>query len=208
MKTKIFLTADEIAERKVTCLITKYKVSRATIFLALKRGWFWEDFSSINESICLHWVEENITEINSVVKDAAWFKFRRKGVIGHRLFGFFQKDIIEEGILYVIKRSGEIESGKSKLINIACSGLDHAIDTYFRYRDGGNTVGKLDFFDDESFYAAEVEEGGIDQIFLQVKEEITSSVGEETWDELWRWALSRKTKCPEKIQAKLREVVL
>lgn len=210
MKKKIFLTTQEIGERKIPELVDRYKVHRSTMFRALKTGWFYENAQEIQESLSPSWVEKNLELIKKEVNYAVRYKSSQKGIFTHRLFEEFKKDIYQDGIFYVMQRAGEIESGKAKLGNIAKTGVDHAIMKYFFYRDGKNTVEILDFWDQKSLKMKDIsydEEINLDDFFINIQE-LISSISEEYWDEVWNWALSRKTKCSENVRAILKEVEL
>jgi len=212
-KKKIQLTEEDL-KLGPTELQKKYDLSsRGHAWYILKKGYYWENYLSVSESFSHSWVEENLKEIERAVKLAVWFKARQKGVINHHLFWELKEDLFQEGLLYVITRAGEIQTGKSKLINIAETGIDHAICKYFKFGDGKNTVRKFDFLDDASIYSStesstENDEDSIDEIFLQIKEEIISSFGEKYWDEIWSWATGKSRKLPEEIIIGLKMLAL
>lgn len=210
-KEKIQLTEEDL-KLGPTGLQKKYGISsRGHAGYILKKGYFWKNYLQVEESLSPEWVEENLEKIKQAVKQAVWFKAGQKGILSHHLFKFFKEDLEQEGFLYVIKRAGEIQSRKSKLINIADTGVDHAIIKYFRYGDGANTVNKFDFLDDQSLKASSFEEDNemsIDELFSQVQEEVISSFGEKVWAKIWSWASSRKGRCPEDVSQILKAIAL
>lgn len=207
-KKKITLTQKDL-ELGPNELMKKYGLSsRGHARYVLQKGYFWENYLQVEESLSPEWVEENLQEIKKAVKKAVWFKASQKGVLRHRLFNHYKEDLVQEGFLYVLKRAGEIQSGKSKLINIADSGIDHAIRKYFFYGDGIYTVGKINFFDDKSIKASDSEDVSIDQLFSIVQEEIVSLFGEKVWSKVWSWASGRSGRCPEDVSNVLKIVAL
>lgn len=207
-KNKISLTQDDL-KIGPNGLMKKYGLSsRGHAHHVLQKGYFWENAHDVQENFSPQWVEENFEDIKREVYYAVRFKSSQKGLFSHRLYEEFKEDLYQDGLLYVIQRAGDIESGKSKLCNIAKTGVGLAIQRYFMYRDGKNDIAKMDFWDDKGQWAGTPEEESIDSLFLQVKEEIISSLGEDEWESLWNWALSRKTKCPTEVMTKLEEVGL
>lgn len=211
---KVYLTQEDMSLGP-TALAAKYNLSgRGGAYAVKKRGYFVKDNHKTIENISLdsHWFGKNLKFIEKEVKDAFLHKIKQKSALlnSHRLGGFFLKDLYQEAMINVYLRSGDAENGQIGIFNLACLGIDRAIKRYFMYRDGGNNVSKVDFWDDQGKFAGYdiPEEESIDSLFLQVKEEIISQLGEKEWDTLWGWAISRKTKVPTEIMTKLEEVII
>jgi hypothetical protein len=212
-KKKTILTQEDL-KLGPTELSKKYSLSgRGHAWNVLKQGYFWENCHVIEESLSPNWVEKNLSEITKAVNFAVFFKTKQKGILSHRLFKEFKKDLFQEGLLYVILRAGEIESGKSKLRNIAKTGVDHVIMKLFFARDGKNNIGENKFClsgNEKSRIMADPdhdEEMNLDEFYLNIKD-LISSIDEKKWEKVWDWALSRKTKCPEDVRTILEEVSL
>lgn len=209
IKTKTILTQEDLKLSSKE-LMKKYNLGRTHSYRVMKQGYFWKNAQEIQQSLSPQWVEKHFEEITEAVKYAVKFKSFQNGFIHHRLFKEYKEDLFQEGFLYVVLRAGEIESGKSKLGNIAKTGVAHAMLKFFFYGDGGHTVGKFDFWDDKSIKMVDPsteDEINLDNFFINTKN-LISSISEEYWEEVWNWALSRKTKCPERVRAILEEVEL
>jgi hypothetical protein len=105
--------------------------SRGHAHYVLRKGYFWENYLSVSESFSSTWVEENIKEIERTTKVVLWWKVRKRGILGHRLFWELREDLLQEGILYVITKAGEIQSGKQTLAYIAEVGINMAVNKFF-----------------------------------------------------------------------------
>lgn len=207
-KKKIQLTEEDL-KLGPTGLMLKYDLSsRGHAHQVLKKGYFWENYLSVSESFSSAWVEENLKEIERVTKVVLWWKARRRGVLTHRLFFELREDLLQEGVLYVITRAGEIQSGKKALSSIAEAGINIAINKYFYFGDGAHTTQLPDWADNKISSDEVKDEASIDEIFLQVKDEIISSFGEKFWQEIWEWATSRSQKLPEEIILSLKVLAL
>lgn len=207
-KKKIQLTEEDL-KLGSTELMKKYGLSsRGHAHYVLKKGYFWENYLSVSESFSSAWVEENLKEIERVAKVVLWWKARKRGVLRHRLFWNLREDLLQEGVLYVITRAGEIQSGKKVLANVAETGINIAINKYFYFGDGAHTVQLPDWADNKISSNEAEDEASIDEIFLQVKDEIISSLGEKNWTELWSWATSKSPKCPEDLILTLKALAL
>lgn len=207
-RTKIQLLEEDLVLGPAE-LQKKYGLSsRGHAHYILKKGYFWQNYLQVEENFAEEWAKKNINEIKTVVRNVVSFKSKLRGIIYHDRFKEYKEDLFQEGILYILRRAGEIEAGEAKLWSIACSGVDHAIVKYFYYGYARYVVRKFDFFDDESINAASDDEVGIDEIFSQVQEEIASSFGEKAWGKVWSWAKSRNGECPDDISEILKAVAL
>lgn len=188
-------------------LMEKYGLSsRGHAYYVLQKGYFWENYLSVSESFSSAWVEENLKEIEKTTKIVLWWKARQRGILNHRMFWEMRDDLLQEGILYVITRAGEIQSGKKALSSIAEAGINIAINKYFYYGDGAHLTSST--FLENNPSDEEEDEIGIDELFLQVKDEIISSYGEKFWKDLWSWATGRSQKLPEEIILTLKAIAL
>lgn len=204
-KTKITLTADDL-KLGPTALMKRYGFSsRGHAGYVLKKGYFWENYLTVEEIFSPEWVEENISEIKRRTRNALYWKSNRMGVCTHRLFNLFKDDLLQDGLLYVIQKAGEIQSGEKQLSFVAQTGIGIAINKYFRYGDGANTTPFSSFLENNIF---EEQEEGTELLIQKIKEELTFSFGEKAWHKVWSWANSRKSECPEDVFNILKAIAL
>jgi len=196
-KEKIVLSSEDL-KLGPAALGKKYNFSRGHAHYVLQKGYFWRNWLVTPENLSPVWVEENIEKIQRVVRTAFWIKVRQKGIARYPLFNEYKNDIIQDAILYVIKRAGEVKDDKS-LFSISFVGIDLSIQRLFFHGDGKNAISKSDYFDNHQLSSPEEEdEFNLDTMYLQVKE-IISSQGEESWKKVWTWATSRSSRCPEDV---------
>lgn len=210
MKRKKITLTEEDKKLGPQKLMEKYGLSsRGHSWYVLGKGYYWENYLSVSESFAPEWVEQNIKEIEKCalkwLRILAW----RRGTASHKLFWVFRNDIIQDGIIYIIQRAGEIQSGSCFLNKCMEIGINNAMSKYFSHGEGKNNISSS-FYSLEEKFAEELadEEENIDQIFDQVREEVISSLGQKAWSRLWSWATSRSGKCPEDVLNILKAIAL
>ena len=203
-KKKITLTEKDL-KLGPNRLMKKYGLSsRGHAHYVLQKGYFWENYLTVEENISLTWVERNFVKISKIVNYVFGMKIALWGYPKNMLS--YKDDIMQDAILYICLKSGDIENGSYDIFTAAGTGVAKAIRKYCLYNEGAHET-TLENWDNQT-NVSDSEGINLDELCLQVKAEIVASFGEKDWNKVWSWAKSRTGKCPEDVLKILKAIAL